>query len=52
MQGIAENGRDTAVVLAAVLEVVADVFGEGRVLRAQEIAHIIEPEHDRCQMLG
>ena len=34
MQGIAENGGDTAIVLAAVGEVVGDVVGEDRVRRA------------------
>ena len=52
MQGIAENGGNTAIVLATVGEVAGDVLNEGRLRRAQEVAHIIEPEHDRGEMLG
>jgi hypothetical protein len=52
VQGIAEYGRDAAVVLAAVLEVLRDVFGEGGLLPAQEVADVVEPDHHRRQMLG
>jgi hypothetical protein len=52
MQGIAENGRDTDVVLTAVLEVASDVFGEAWIFLGQEGAHIVEPDRDRGQMLG
>ena len=52
MQGIAEDGRDAAVVLAAVFEIASDVVSKGRVFLAQEIANVVEPEHHRRQMLG
>ena len=52
MEGIVEDGRDAPVVLAAGLEEVADVLGEARVLLAQEIAHVVEPDRDRGQVLG
>jgi hypothetical protein len=51
MKGIVENDRNTPVVLAAVLEVAADVFSETSVLLAQEITHVIESDRDRRQML-
>ena len=52
MQGIAEKGRDTAVVLAAVREVTGDAFGKDRVLLAQQVAYIVEPDGDCRQVLG
>ena len=52
MEGIAENGRDASVILAAVLEKLSDVVSESRILSAQEVPHIVEAERNRRQMLG
>ena len=52
MHGIAEHRRDAEVVVPAIVEIARDVLGEGRVVLAQQVAHVVEPEDHRRQVLG
>jgi hypothetical protein len=51
MQGIAKNGGDADVVLAAGLDVVDDAGREGWVHLAQKGAHVIESDHHCGEVL-
>ncbi len=51
MKRIVKNRRDAQIVFAAILEVACNILREGRILFAEDVATVLQPQNNRSQML-